>query len=372
MAYIRKHKLSNGKLSKNYYFTVSYVDDNGKNRKVERVGTDSLTETKRLAMLAQAQLNQSAVVSSTMKYSDFLTTWDNDVLNTDHMKENTVKQYRSVVVNHIIPGIGNRKLNKLTPRIIQSFINSKKSDGCSKSTCNTILSVIKKSLEYAVVYCGYLSSNPAADVHLPRYIQAPKQIAPFTPGEIENIFVHFKDAKIYPAILLSYHTGLRLGECCALAWSDIDMENHTISVSKTVVGDDIQPLPKSKSSCRIVTFGVKLYHILEDIRLEQMKNRMKFGKFYINSGLVCTVASGQMLLPNDFRYFNMWCKEQFGHGSFHVLRHTFATNLLEAGASLEMVSKTLGHSTLNLTASTYSHVLDKRRNQLASIMDAAL
>lgn len=372
MPYIRRHKLSNGKLSKKYYFTVSYIDDDGKSRKVERVGSESLSETKRLARLAQTKLDQSAVIASTMKYSDFLKIWDSDVLNTNHMKENTVKQYRSAVVNHIIPGIGNRKLNKLTPRIIQSFINSKKSDGCSKSTCNTILSVIKKSLEYAVVYCGYLSSNPAADVHLPRYIQAPKQIDPFTPGEIENIFVHFKDAKIYPAILLSYHTGLRLGECCALAWSDIDMENHTISVSKTVVGDDIQPLPKSKSSCRIVTFGVKLYHILEDIRLEQMKNRMKFGKFYINSGLVCTVASGQMLLPNDFRYFNMWCKDKLGHGSFHVLRHTFATNLLEAGASLEMVSKTLGHASLNLTASTYSHVLDNRRTQLASIMDEAL
>lgn len=372
MAYIRKHKLANGKLSKNYYFTVSFVDENGKNRKVERVGTDSLTETKRLAMLAQAQLNQSAVVSSTMKYSDFLTTWDNDVLNTDHIKENTVKQYRSVVVNHIIPGIGTRKLNKLTPRIIQSFINSKKADGCSKSTVNTILSVIKKSLEYAVVYCGYLPANPAADVHLPRFISAPKQITPFTPEEIDRIFEHFKGAKIYPAILLSYHTGLRLGECCALAWSDVDMQNHTITVSKTVVGDEIQPLPKSKSSCRVVTFGVRLYHILEDIRLEQMKNRMKFGSFYINSGLVCTVQSGQMLLANDFRYFNMWCKDELGHGSFHVLRHTFATNLLEAGASLEMVSKTLGHASLNLTASTYSHVLDARRNQLASIMDAAL
>ena len=372
MAYIRKHKLSNGKMSKNYYFTVSYVDENGKNCKVERVGTDSLTETKRLARLAQAKLDQASVVAFTMKYSEFLKVWDNDVLNTNHMKENTIKQYRSIVVNHIIPGIGNRKLNKLTPRIIQSFINAKKADGCAKSTVNSILSVIKKSLEYAVVYCGYLSSNPAADVHLPRYIQAPKQIDPFTPEEIENIFVHFKDAKIYPAILLSYHTGLRLGECCALAWSDVDMDNHTISVNKTVVGTAIQPLPKSKSSCRTITFGIKLYHIFENIKLDQMKNRMKFGKFYSNSGLVCTVASGQMLLPNDFRYFNMWCKDKLGHGSFHVLRHTFATNLLEAGASLEMVSKTLGHASLNLTATTYSHVLDTRGNQLASLMDEAL
>ena len=112
--------------------------------------------------------------------------------------------------------------------------------------------------------------------------------------------------------------------------------------------------------------------IFENIKLDQMKNRMKFGKFYSNSGLVCTVASGQMLLPNDFRYFNMWCKDKLGHGSFHVLRHTFATNLLEAGASLEMVSKTLGHASLNLTATTYSHVLDTRRNQLASLMDEAL
>lgn len=372
MAYIRRRKLRNGQLSKKWYYTVCYTDDLGNWKKKERVGSESYAETKKLWRQAQSAADSQQMVPSVITLSDFLALWDKEALTGNAYKPNTIKQYRSAITNHIVPALGNKKLNKLTPRVIQKFLNAKKDAGCCKSSLNTILSVLKKSLAYAVDYCSLIPSSPASNVHLPKFLTAPKEVIPFTAEEISQIFSHFKDSKIYTAILLSYYTGLRLGECCALEWSDVDMQNHMLNVNKTVVGDAIQPLPKSKSSCRTVSFGIKLYHILETIKLEQMKNRMKFGKFYVQNNLVCTVQSGQMLLANDFRYFNMWCKSTLGHGSFHTLRHTFATTLLETGASLELVSKTLGHSNLNTTASYYSHILDKRKKQLADLMDQAL
>ena len=65
--------------------------------------------------------------------------------------------------------------------------------------------------------------------------------------------------------------------------------------------------------------------------------------------------------------------EMFGEGfSFHSMRHTHATMLLEAGEDLELVSKRLGHSSLNTTARTYSHVLESRKAKSRELLDSVL
>ena len=80
-----------------------------------------------------------------------------------------------------------------------------------------------------------------------------------------------------------------------------------------------------------------------------------------------------MLNPDAMRYFNTWCRDTFGAGyTFHSLRHTHATLLLEAGEDLELVSKRLGHSSINTTAQTYSHVLDARNQKTRSLLDQVL
>ena len=73
------------------------------------------------------------------------------------------------------------------------------------------------------------------------------------------------------------------------------------------------------------------------------------------------------------RYFNQWCGETFGAGyTFHSMRHTHATLLLESGEDLELVSKRLGHGSINTTEQTYSHVLDARKQKTRSLLDQVL
>ena len=77
-----------------------------------------------------------------------------------------------------------------------------------------------------------------------------------------------------------------------------------------------------------------------------------------------------MLTPDAMRYFNQWCGETFGAGyTFHSMRHTHATLLLEAGEDLELVSKRLGHGSINTTAQTYFHVLDTRKQKTRTLLD---
>lgn len=81
-----------------------------------------------------------------------------------------------------------------------------------------------------------------------------------------------------------------------------------------------------------------------------------------------------MLTPDAMRYFNQWCGETtFGAGyTFHSMRHTHATLLLEVGEDLELVSKRLGHGSINTTAQTYSRVLDARKQKTRSLLDQGL
>ena len=105
------------------------------------------------------------------------------------------------------------------------------------------------------------------------------------------------------------------------------------------------------------------------IRTLQQENEERYQEYYIRSDAVCRREDGKPLTPDDLRFFNQWVKKEIGHGSFHALRHTYATTLLENGADLELVSKQLGHSNLSITACYYSHVLETRQKQIAGLAD---
>ncbi|MBQ7478439.1 MAG: tyrosine-type recombinase/integrase, partial [Selenomonadaceae bacterium] len=128
----------------------------------------------------------------------------------------------------------------------------------------------------------------------------------------------------------------------------------------------------SESSIRDIPIGKKFCKILRAEKLRQAARRLEYGKYYKGSNLVCSWPDGSMMVPSDFRYFGQYCKKTFGSGSFHSLRHTHATMLLESGLDLELVSKRLGHSSIVTTARTYSHVLDKRKEKTRLFLDTAL
>lgn len=108
-------------------------------------------------------------------------------------------------------------------------------------------------------------------------------------------------------------------------------------------------------------------------RIATKKDRFKAGIFYTNdSSLVCTDSSGTGLTSNSLRYFGIWCKENFGKGSFHGLRHTHATMLIESGMGIDYVSKRLGHASMYTTAKFYDDVTQKREAEAIALMDRIL
>lgn len=370
MAYFRKR-------GKKWYYTLEVRDAHGKRKKVERPGGLTKADCERAYRAAMAEIDQTGEYSapSNITVEEFYSEWMRDYVEVN-LKYNTIKTYSYLVNVHIIPAIGGMKLRRVTRHMLQNLLNEKK-EGHARWTLVCICNVIKKGFAYACYIAEYIKNNPAVAVRVPNYIEAPKEIAVFTPAQVATLFEKFPPGhRFYMAIALSYHTGMRLGECLALKWEDVDLAGHSLFVRHTVIGEKDDPkfqeIPKTRSSIREIPFGKKLYKILKGERARQAAHRLEYGEHYNNKGVVCCWPDGSMMIPQDFQQFNYFCKHSFGAGSFHGLRHTHATMLLEAGEDLELVSKRLGHSNIGTTSKTYSHVLDKRKAKTVALLDEIL
>lgn len=359
-----------------YYYTITVRMEDGSLKQIEKAGADTIPETRRLWRQAQADADRLGIIPRSISLADFLKQWKEEVIEDGSLKPNTARSYLSAINSHIVPALGNRKIDTLTPRILQSFLNNLQKEGLAKSSVNICRTVLKRSLEYASVYCRYITTNPAERIRNPRYTNPPKKSMPFTSEEMAAIFQHFEGRPLFTAIAIAYYTGMRAGEICALKWTDINMAKDEIHVSRTVSEEGgkyvVQFMPKTEYSIRSITFGQKLHRLLVEQKDRQHEESKDYGKFYIHENFVAAMPGGVMLTPNNIRYFNRWCMATFGHGTFHALRHTYATALLEAGAPLELVSKQLGHSSMTITANIYSHVLARRKQGLANIINTAL
>lgn len=363
-----------------WYYSFELSTVNGNRKRIERVGGASKKEAEKALRKALYELDTSGIHydPSEISVSDFLDQWfERYGINLSY---NTKKTYLKNIEKHIKPVLGSYKLKHLQPDMLQDFINAKKIAGYKKSTVAQILAVLSISLSYAVQPLQYIKNDPSQYVKLPKFSAVinediNKKVKTFENIEF-NIFKEgFKDTAFFIPLMIGYFTGARVGECLALEWPRIDLENNIIKIRETLLdtkkGEDRRTgPPKSKTSVRDIPFGSTLHKILKTYKLQQTANKLKYGQFYIKSNIVCTKTNGEPLTHNDMRYLTILCQNRFGlHFNFHMLRHTHATMLLENGADLLDVSQRLGHKNLSTTTDTYAHVRPKMQNKTIGILE---
>ena len=367
MAYFRKR-------GNNWYFTIE-IGTGSKRQRKELAGGKTKAEAKVAYAKALVELNvKGEYLEPTKKtLNDFAPEWLAE--HSKNAKSNTIKSYTSIYNTHIGPAIGEVQLRAVRPKTLQGLLNDKKQEGLAESTVASIMAVLKAMFIYATDFCEYIPRDPAQNIKLPKYVKAPKEVLSFTEEQIQGIFAKFPQGhQFYLPMAISYYTGARFGECCALTWQDVDFDTMELSISKTVIQSGreliVQDTPKSSNSFRTIPIGRKLVDILKREKRHQGINRLA-GNGYTDDYIVHGKRGG-LMGPNGIHWFNTCCKE-FGEGySFHSLRHTHATMLLEAGEDLELVSKRLGHASIAITAKVYSHVLEKRKERSRIFLDSAL
>lgn len=316
-------------------------------------------------------------------YQDLANLWWESYKNT--VKPNTQGNVRKLLDNHVLPIFGVYKLDKLTTPLIQSIIN-KLADKANKGEKGAFLhydmihALNKRILQYGVTMQA-IPSNPARDVILPRNTQKAKRqkVKHFDNEELKKFLVYldnldsnryryYYETTLYKFLLA---TGCRINEALSLSWSDIDLDNAVVHISKTLNRDLEINSPKSKASYRDIDIDLATIDMLKQYKLRQTKEAWKIGKreSVLFSNFIHEYPSSSKLKRRLLTHFKRAGVPNIG---FHGFRHTHASLLLNSGIPYKELQYRLGHSTLSMTMDIYSHLSKENAKKAVSFYETAL
>lgn len=315
-------------------------------------------------------------------YRELTALWWQSYKNT--IKPNTRQSMEGIIRLHILPVFGDYKLSKLTTPIIQQQVN-KWSDRANRSirgafaNYSLLNNINKRILQYGVTM-QVIQHNPARDVIVPRKRQnKEKKIKFFSNQELKQFldyldsldlsrYKNFFDYVLYKTLLA---TGCRIGEVLALEWSDIDLKNGTISITKTLNRYQETNTPKSKAGLRDVEIDKATALLLKQYKKRQQVHAWQLGKVetVVFSVFTTKYAYASSLRKRLQKHFNNAGVSDIG---FHGFRHTHATIMLYAGIEVKDLQHRLGHSNISMTLDTYVHATKEGAKKAVSIFETAI
>ncbi|MGY3490309.1 integrase [Bradyrhizobium sp. USDA 4011] len=167
---------------------------------------------------------------------------------------------------------------------------------------------------------------------------------------------------------------MRLGEVLGLRWGRLDLDRKVIEVREAIEETKAHGVrlkaPKTKAGRRDITLPDLLVDTLRDFRKEHLELRLKLGAGKLpDDALLFACLDGA--LPSQKRYSKAWSDFQPDMG-FHNLRHTHASQLIDAGVDIVTISKRLGHPKPDITLRVYAHLFRNDDGKAAAAINAAL
>ena len=305
------------------------------------------------------------------KLKDFLEQWFEEV-HAPTLRISSYLRYRGVLNNHILPALGPIPVQGLTAQKVQSFYASKLKEGLSTSSLHTIHKVLHGALDTAVRW-NLVARNVCDAVSLPS--ETSRQVVPLTPEQAQHLLAVVKGHELEALITLALTTGMRHGEITGLQWGDIDFDEGSLSVRRTVnrVGryKFVEGEPKTKQSRRKISLPSFVLQLLKEHRIRQKEARLKAGASWQDRNLVFCNRRGGFLQPDILlRQFHKLLDEaELPRMRFHDLRHSAATILIAMKVPLKVIQELLGHSSVIITLNVYGHVLASMQDEIVDEME---
>ncbi|MBP3361868.1 MAG: tyrosine-type recombinase/integrase [Clostridia bacterium] len=329
----------------------------------------SYYEIKEKLKAIKLQPQDAAVTGSAKTLFHVCTSWLDET--KAQIKHSTYVKYYNIIFNHILPSIGNYRMNVVDTALLKQFADEKLKNGklrgkggLSPKTVKDILSVLRLVIAYADnmgITCNcrldkinIKSADKSTDV-LSKSQQ--ETLTDYLINNIDNTNL---------GILICLYTGIRIGEICALKFEDISMADKIIHIRKTM--QRVQNFSENKAEkTNVIITSPKSKNSVRDIPLPDFIIQIIKGQVLYNPSAF--LLSGDSLrfieprtLENRFKSCTSMCGIE--NVNFHMLRHTFATRCIELGFDIKSLSEILGHSSVNITLNRYVHssMEQKRRN----------
>ena len=292
-----------------------------------------------------------------MTLAVWLERWENDYLRLA-VRENTWAKYHGSIVRHILPHIGELPLDAITSADIQKLYNKLRAT-LSGSSVRHIHNILHQAFDVAVSE-RLIPSNPVDRVEPPKRDYAPKQI--LNDEQLQTLMDAIKlDDVWHDFFYAELTTGLRLGEICALKWSDFDEKSGKLSILRTVrkeKGVFIFSDTKTRAGKRTI--------LLPQSTADLLRNRERISEWIFPNPLKPEEPTNPSSAYNRLK--TILKKAGLPSIRFHDCRHTFSSHALASGVDAKTLAGILGHTNASFTLDTYTHVTDDMKSKAAEIV----
>lgn len=372
---MRGHITKRGRDSYTIVLNLGRDPESGKRKQqwVTTKGTKKEAE-KRLSELLSQLDNGVYIKPKKTTLAEYLELWLNEYAK-NNLSPRGFERYSGIIRKHLIPDLGKVILTQLKPEHLQKHYTTKLNNGLSARTVRYHHALIHVALQTAVKW-GLVSRNVADAVDPPRIRR--NEMQTWDEDEVNQFLEYAKDSPYYSLFYTALFTGMRRSESLALRWQDIDFIYGQIYVNRSLHqlkdGSFIFTQPKSAKSSRTIALTPSTILMLKEYQEQQRLERDMSGNLLTDNDLVFSNLEGKPLRPNTITraWTTLAAKCGLKVIRLHDARHTHASLMLKQGIHPKVVQERLGHSSIQMTIDTYSHVAPGIQEAAANRFDEIL
>ena len=362
-----------------YRFTVSSgFDGNGKNVRHTMTfkvpeGTPP-TKAEKLVMEAYTDFSRkcknSQDLNEHMRFKELVEIYLNQYA-ANELKPVTTYNYKRDLEVHMLPVFANKKIKDVSTQALTKFFL-----GLDKApeTTRKLKTVMSSVFAYGVNQ-GYIKENPCVGALHKKDTKKERKIKYLNKEQCQKLMQLTSEYSTFNTIIqFLLFTGLRIGECLALRWQNIDFVNDTIKIENTLCFADDEwflAAPKTVTSHRTLKLGTYTKELLLRHKREQDKLKAIVGDNWAHPDIVFTSVIGNFY---DRSYVNKELKKILASNdmpiiSAHGLRHSNASLMINNGIDVKAVSEHLGHCNIAITGDIYSHIFEEYKARIAKCLE---
>jgi integrase len=340
----------------------------------------SFKGTKREAQVKKAELiaalSQGTYVErSKVTVADFVRSridqWEADIT----ISARTAQRYRQLAKKQIAPHLGARPLQKLTRLDVEGWHTALRHAGLAARTIGHAHRVLGKALRDAEMD-GLVSKNVCKTQRAPKVADTEMTVVRDVPAFITAL--RDRAGRYYVPAMVALFTGMRLSEVLALRWNRVDLDRKVAQVREALEQTRAHgvrfKVPKSRAGRRDITLPDILIDVLREYRKATLELRMQLGTGRLpDDALLFSDIDGAPLIPSGVsaRWTEIADRIGMPEITFHSLRHTHTSHLIDAGVDIVTISKRLGHAKPDITLRVYAHLFRNDDSKAAAAINAA-